>query len=167
VAEESPRDFNNFTQRFRTDLRISAKEICGDWSTADDLVQEALVILYRRWEHVDPSARRAYARAVMSRLATRWARHLLRERGSTSPLGLLPTQPHDDLVANRLAIKDALRSLTERQRTIIYLRYWGTLPTEAIARALHVPAGTVRSDLTRATRRLRDLLRQEFPRQII
>jgi RNA polymerase sigma factor (sigma-70 family) len=72
-------------------------------------------------------------------------------------------EEEEEEVANRLAVKDAIASLPARQRNAVYLRYWEGLSCRSIAQILHVPAGTVRSDLTRAIVRLRDVLRVSFP----
>jgi RNA polymerase sigma factor (sigma-70 family) len=146
-------------------LRLGAAAMCGDWYAAEDLVQETLMILHRRWEDIEPPARGAYARAVMSHLITqrhrskRWKREwLCDELPEPAPL------VREEEVANRLAVKEALVCLSARQRNAVYLRYWEGMSTRAIAQALHVPAGTVRSDLARATVRLREVLRLSFPR---
>jgi len=162
MAHGAAAEFEQFVRRFRTSLRLSAAAICGEWHAADDLVQEALVILHRRWDDVEPRARGAYARTVMSHLVTqghssvRWERELSHD---VLPEPAPPScEEEGEEVANRLAIKEALEGLPARQRNAVYLRYWEGLSTDAIAQALHVPAGTVRSDLVRAVVRLRGIL---------
>jgi RNA polymerase sigma factor (sigma-70 family) len=162
MVEGKSAEFDNFIESFRTNLRIIARGMCRDWSIADDLVQETLIILYRRWENVEPSARYAYSYTVMSHLAERNALNTLRERECSAWTESAHGPQLEDLVVNRLTITDAIRHLTVRQRMVVYLRYWRGLPTEMIARILHMPTGTVRSDLTRATKRLNVLLRHQF-----
>jgi hypothetical protein len=53
--------------------------------------------------------------------------------------------------------------LPARQREIVILRFWNALGTGEIAERLSMPAGTVRSDLTRAYAILRMLLQESFP----
>ncbi len=160
-------EFEQFAMIYRTPLRWYASDLCGTEHVADDLAQETLIILHRRWGSIAPDARRAYARAVLHRLAIHWwrnNRHLYE-----IPLDIIPEpSPLDagpeisDAVADRILIVSALLRIPRRQREVVYLRYWIGLPTEAIAQSLHVPAGTVRSDLTRATARLAAILRGLF-----
>ena len=48
------------------------------------------------------------------------------------------------------AVVSAVDSLPEAFREVVVLRYWEKLSTEEIAIRLGIPAGTVRSRLTRA-----------------
>ncbi len=60
----------------------------------------------------------------------------------------------------RLALGQALESLGERQRTIFVLREIEQLSSREVARALGITTVTVRRHLSRARRRLRELLGQ-------
>jgi RNA polymerase sigma factor (sigma-70 family) len=158
--------FEQFVRRFRQDLLLSAAAMCGEWHAADDLVQEGLIVLHRRWHDVEPAARGAYVRTVMAHLVTREHRSVRWQRESLCELlPELPAWPEQEDVADRGAVRDAVAGLPVRQRSAVYLRYWGGLSTDEIARALRVPAGTVRSDLTRAAVRLKGVL-QISPTQL-
>ncbi|MGF7237575.1 MAG: RNA polymerase sigma factor [Frankia sp.] len=56
------------------------------------------------------------------------------------------------------AVALALASLRAEERDVLLLVVWAGLSGEAVAEALAVPAGTVRSRLHRAKRRMRDSL---------
>jgi RNA polymerase sigma-70 factor, ECF subfamily len=51
-------------------------------------------------------------------------------------------------------VRTALDRLTERERSLLVLRYWEDLPTEAVARALAMSEGAARVALLRARRSL-------------
>jgi RNA polymerase sigma-70 factor (ECF subfamily) len=51
-------------------------------------------------------------------------------------------------------VRTALDRLTERERSLLVLRYWEDLPTEAVARCLAMSEGAVRVALLRARRSL-------------
>jgi RNA polymerase sigma-70 factor (ECF subfamily) len=51
-------------------------------------------------------------------------------------------------------VRAALDQLTERERSLLILRYWEDLPTEAVARYLAMSEGAVRVALLRARRSL-------------
>jgi len=57
----------------------------------------------------------------------------------------------------------ALASMTTGQRDVLLLIAWAELTPEEVARALHIPPGTVRSRLSRARARARLQLRKAMP----
>jgi RNA polymerase sigma factor (sigma-70 family) len=157
--------FEEFVRRFRPHLLLSAAALCGEWHAADDLVQEALIVLFRRWPDVEPAARNAYLRIIMAHLVTQEHRSVRSQRESLRELLPEPTTaPAEDEegVVDRVAILDAVGGLPARQRRAVYLRYWGGFSTDEIAQELRIPAGTVRSDLTRAAARLKSVLLISF-----
>ncbi|MET8509910.1 sigma-70 region 4 domain-containing protein [Streptomyces sp. NPDC004787] len=60
------------------------------------------------------------------------------------------------------AAKAALEQLRPAEREVFALCVWSGLEHAAVAEALGVPVGTVRSRLSRARSRLRQLTRQEL-----
>jgi RNA polymerase sigma factor (sigma-70 family) len=142
-------------------MRLSAVVLCGDWHAAEDIEQETWAALFRHWHAIAPAARRAYARTVMVQLAAKWHMAMRRRCESLSdpfPEPAAPDSPGADEIAIRLTVTDAITRLPARQRQAILLRYWAGHSTEEIARIVQVPAGTIRSDLTRASVRLRAIL---------
>lgn len=163
--EKSENAFDNFVRSFRSKLQVIAVATCGELYAAEDVVQEALVILHKRWDDVDPGARFAYVKTVLVRLAGH------RQRTAASRFEFLSGEfPENSLsaggefadqIADRLTLVDALLGLPPRQQRAVYMRYWECLSIEDIARLLGVPAGTVRSDLSRGKLRLKAFLLPE------
>lgn len=151
--------FARYVVGARPALRRNAFVLVGDWFAADDLVQQTLITVYRSWERLDRhDALSAYTRTVMVRLFIderrrhRWTRELLQ--------GSLPEpQPAAEEMArvgDRMILLKALSTLSARQRSLVYLRYWEDLSIEEVARITDCSAATVRSSTSRALRILRE-----------
>lgn len=159
--------FEQFASDYRKRFLRYAVALCGEWHAAEDITQEMLIITYRRWRDIEPVARVGYARTVIVHLVMRAHRRteaqnlqLFDELPNLE--ALLEKENTSEGVASRLVLHRALSELSDRQRRAVHLRYWGGLSTAEIAHALRVPAGTVRSDLARATARLRRVLAAVF-----
>ena len=145
VTKSSP-DFEEFVRDYRETLRKLAFWMCGDWHASEDVVQDALVAIHRRWPGLDNAGRISYARTVVAHL-------VIRERGRR---GRFEEDPRDEEVGaceqeqwvDRITVRDAVAHLSAQQREIVVLRFWNALDTGEIADRLSMPAGTVRSDLT-------------------
>ena len=117
-------------------------------AAAADIVQDAFVQLYRRWDRVDaPEAylRRSVVNGASSALRRRRVKRTAEER--------LPHRSSSFDVVDELS--DSLRILTARQRAVVVLRFYADLPEAEIAAVLGVRPGTVKSTLHTALRRLR------------
>ena len=70
------------------------------------------------------------------------------------------TESNDEALARWVAprLARALSLLSQDQRDVLLLHAWADLSSEDIASALGVPAGTIRSRLSRARAELRDYL---------
>jgi RNA polymerase sigma factor (sigma-70 family) len=162
VVTKSNHEFGEFVQAYREALRKQAFRMCGDWHASEDVVQDALVAIHRRWPGIDNAGRISYARTVVSHLVIReWGRR-----------GRPEKEPQDETEAgayeeekwvDRVTVRDAVAHLSARQRKVVILRFWNALSTAEIAERLALPAGTVRSDLARAYAILRTVLQESFP----
>jgi len=155
--------FSQYAGQVRPTLRQSAFALCGNWYTADDVVQETLMILHRRWHVVERSAGRAgYAHVVMSHLLAHEHRCLQKAREQAwDPLPELAADADEiDHAVDRLVLEKALAELPTRQRTVVVLHYWFGLNSGEVARMLSSPPGTVRSQLARALASLRVALQE-------
>ena len=152
-------DFIAFATRSQPVLRQHAHRICGNWHTADDLVQETLIILYQRWNRITKDGRSAYARTVLAHL---WANERRSARSHLESLpGVLPELPHEeeDEEVARLDIRFIIARLPLRTRHAILLRYWAGISTEETAQILGIRPGSARSLLSRAFTSMRESLR--------
>lgn len=131
--------------------------VCGDQATAEDLVQDAFIKIYRAGARVDDASMPAYARRTVlnaHRSAFRGAR---RERTALArvhlPAAIEPPDPGDaDEVWN------AVKALSPRQRAIVALRFYEDRSQAEIAQILGMSVGAVKKHTGRAMDRLRDRL---------
>jgi RNA polymerase sigma factor (sigma-70 family) len=138
--------------------------VTGDRAAAEDIVQDAFLGLYRRWDQVpDMTAPLAYLRvSVMNGCRTALRRRSrLRLWSGAGPGGDLddgaPAGPGgppglaDSAEASALlgeeqrVVAAALRKLPRRQREAVVLRYYLDLSIEETAQVMGISPGTVKS----------------------
>ncbi|MCZ7646401.1 MAG: sigma-70 family RNA polymerase sigma factor [Planctomycetota bacterium] len=143
-------------ERFRADLVNQALAQLGNQQDAEDVAQETLCVAYLDLNRLrDPQKLGHWLRTINRRIALSH-----RERKDRRKEERLATAQMCELVdpasggAKRAAPSDrvlrAVDALPEAFRQVVVLRYWEKLSTEEIAARLDIPAGTVRSRLTRA-----------------
>jgi RNA polymerase sigma-70 factor (sigma-E family) len=159
--------FDAFAASTTGHLLRTASLIVWDPSIAEDVVQECLLQVVRRWSRVrrmDFPA--AYARRIATNLAIAAAERLSTER-SEMATGLL-FEPADagahfalERVDHQRDLDAALGRLAPRQRAVLVLRFFEDLTEAQTAEALGCSVGTVKSTCSRALDRLRGDLRPE------
>ncbi|MFD4532218.1 SigE family RNA polymerase sigma factor [Kitasatospora sp. NPDC058397] len=154
-------DFAQYVKEARLALRRNAFVLVGDWFAADDLVQQTLIALYRHWcqlERRDELS--AYTRTVMVRLfiSERRGRRWTREQTQDVLPEPEPAQEETYRVGDRLLLLAALSTLTPRQRSLVFLRYWEDLSIDETAQIMSCSPATVRSSTSRTLRLLREKL---------
>lgn len=164
------REFESFAAGSWDSLLRTSYLMTGDAGDAEDLVQETLLRVARRWNRVrsmDHPA--AYARRVLINLALRDAGRRSRQRAELRPQDG-ETEAADQSAARALQqvhdlaeIRWALAQLPARQRAVLVLRYWADLPVAEIAGILGCPEGTVTSTASRAAARLAETLTHGAP----
>ncbi|HEX8002108.1 MAG TPA: SigE family RNA polymerase sigma factor [Mycobacteriales bacterium] len=155
MAEERDAAFVAFVELHSQRLLRSAVLLTGRPDAAEDLVQTALLRLYRHWPRVRDDDPLAYVRRVMVNARRDWWR---RRSWSEQPVETVPeTSAPDSAVAHadRDAVVRALAPLSRRERTVLVLRYCDDLSERDVAALLGVSAGTVKSTASRALAKLR------------
>jgi RNA polymerase sigma factor (sigma-70 family) len=139
-----------FVELHRAAYRVAYK-LLGDRAEAEDMAQEALARALVRWRSVEP-----YAAAWVSRVAANLA--LDRLRRLRHRVEVQDTAQLDPDAAQRLDLQRALLALSRRQRDVVVLRYLVDLPEQAVADALGVSTGSVKTHASRGLAALRQLL---------
>ncbi|GAA1584601.1 MULTISPECIES: SigE family RNA polymerase sigma factor [Kribbella] len=142
------------TARWPTLVRAAVLLGCTP-SEAEDLVQSALERCLLKWNRVrvaedrDAYVHRVLVNCFRSSRRRRWHGEL--------PSETLPETTGTDQTAtvdDTDAVMRALDRLPGEQRTAVVLRYYAHLSEQQMAAALGVPAGTVKSRLSRAVKAL-------------
>ena len=142
--------------------RIAARS-CGNRALAEDAVQEALTIAYRKLDRYQPGSS---LRSFLAAIAARQARTLLRgERRRKVREDAAEPPEHDPgpaelLGAERAAqrIRDALALLPKKRREVALLRLDGGLSYAEIAEAVGSTEGSARVLVHMALKELREQL---------
>jgi RNA polymerase sigma-70 factor (sigma-E family) len=153
--------FEDFVEASADRLLRTAFLITSDDREAEDLVQECLLQVARRWRRVSVMDQPvAYARQVLVRLAVRGSRQRERRRTElgNEMMETAAVSTPVELLGTREELRAALRQLTPRQRAVLVLRYFHDLSEAQIADALDCPIGTVKSTTSRSLVQLRELI---------
>ncbi len=131
--------------------------------SVEDLVEEALVTVYRRRHRYDVD--RPFAPWLFGIARLVWKDHLRhrgRESAHTVPLEAATRVPASDPGPSEIAetleeaevVRRAIQHMPEEQRETFILRHYNDLSYEDISKALQVPLGTVKWRIHEAVRRL-------------
>lgn len=125
----------------------------GDQGSAEDIVQDAFLGLYRRWDSLtDLPYPLAYLRASV----LNGCRTALRRRSRADRAHYLSEVPSESAETRALlseeqrAVARAIRDLPGRQREALVLRYYLNLSEADTAEAMRVSRGAVKSATSRA-----------------
>jgi RNA polymerase sigma factor (sigma-70 family) len=155
----SQRNKVEFTLWLRENQRAflkAAKVICFDTQNAEDVLQEALADVYKRWssvrEHGNPEA---YLMRVMVSKHADMRRKWLRKQEERETSWDLAENIRDisdqtDDVTQRLLVQAAMKSLSAIQRAVLVLIYEHGMVLREVADVLQIPLGTAASHLARA-----------------
>lgn len=128
---------------------------CGDAHVAEEIAQEALARVWRKWRTVSAArAPGAYAQRTAINLANSYYRRKRAERRAAAML-TPPSVVVDADVGDRLVVRRALADLSQRQRAVLVLRYYLGYTVDETAAALGLAPGTVMSNSMRGLERMR------------
>jgi len=134
-----------YAQAYPSMVRL-ARLLIGSPELAADMVQDAFVDVYRRWDRiVQPSA--YLRRAVVNRCRGHNRRRRVERRHRPQPPPPVSLEAHE--------LTDALSALRYRERAAIVLRFYADLPDDEIAALLGCRPGTVAALVHRGLERLR------------
>ena len=160
-------EFDRFVADAADGLLRAAYLITWDLADAEDIVQECLFKVARRWPRVrkmDHPA--AYARTVLVHLALDEGKQRTRRRAELGGAATAPLEQHEDDAAVRVLgrveasadLMQALGKLPPRQRVALVLRYFEDLSEADVAESMGCSVGTVKSTTSRALERLRSVV---------
>lgn len=164
MKASSEAEFREFATTAMPRLRRVAIGICRDPHGADDLVQTTMEKIFVAWPKVAAAGSPyAYARTTLVRtlLAERrrlsWKREVIVDDVDATSAD--PAAATDA----RIVVRDALQSLTKRQRACVVLRHLEGLSVAETALAIGCSQGTVKSTTSDALARMRTHLHEEAP----
>jgi RNA polymerase sigma-70 factor, ECF subfamily len=134
-----------------------ARRILGDEEDAEDLLHHVFVEVMRQAARYDAS--RGTVRAWLITKTRSRAIDRLRARNRSRALGAaFATEEYQIELSERLGVRMGLDHLPEHMRAVVAMMYYEGRTASEIAVRLDVPVGTVKSRLSRATAKLRDIL---------
>jgi len=162
--------FEPFVAEATDSLLRTAYLVTGDTGAAEDLVQESLLRIARRWSRVvSMESPLAYARKTLVNLALDDSKRRSRHRAELASPNLLDrplSLPRESEISSgvfataddRVELIRALGALTPRQRAVLVLRFFDDLTESEAASTLGCSVGTVKSTTSRALDKMRELM---------
>jgi RNA polymerase sigma-70 factor, ECF subfamily len=157
-------DFDAFYRREFRDLVAFATAVQGRHAGAEDLVQEAMLAAYRRWDRLGGyDSPRAWVRRVVLQRAMKVSKKQRNERlahersrrpGDLADAAPSPIDP---------ALIATIAALPPQQRAVLALHYLADQSVREIAESLGIAQGTVKAHLFKARLRLATTLESDDP----
>jgi RNA polymerase sigma-70 factor, ECF subfamily len=145
-----------YERRYARFLRV-AEAIVGDVDVARDVVQEAFVRLIRsRLEFRGEGSVDGWVWRTVVNTACNVRRDTSVHRGNDSSVEPIATNGH----VVDAAVRALLATLPERQRLVLFLRYYADLDYRSIGEVLMIQPGTVGATLNQAHSAMRRLLKE-------
>lgn len=133
----------------------AARGICFDTQIAEDVLQEALADVFKRWEKIKNHENlEAYTIRVIISRHTDMRRKWNRKRNENEieyfeAFASAAVDENSDSILESLMVQNAMKSLSPMQRAVLLLHYIYGYTLKDVAEVLKIPAGTAASHLAR------------------
>jgi RNA polymerase sigma-70 factor (sigma-E family) len=151
-----------YAAHYRSLVRLGAL-LLRDTTLAEEVAQDAVVSMHGAWRRLrDPDKALAYLRRSVVNGARSTQRHaVVAAKHAPRPDPTAASAEHGALLALEHAeVLTALRTLPDRQREVLVLRYYLDLSEAAIADTLGISRGAVKSHASRGLAALRTALEE-------
>ena len=164
--------FEELVRRYEEVAFRVAYLIVREEADAQDVAQEAFLRAYRSLDRYDAGQPfRPWLLRIVTNLALNNRRSARRRDALSERAGRDETQRRTATSAEATVIRseeaeqvwEAIGTLRAEEQTVLYLRYFLEASEQETAEAIGRPAGTVKSRLHRALRRLRGVIEDRYP----
>ncbi|HSG44424.1 MAG TPA: RNA polymerase sigma factor [Anaerolineales bacterium] len=143
--------------------------LLGDPDDAEDVAQETFLRAWKYLERFDATRPlRPWLLSITSNLASNWRRSAGRYISALTRS--FRNEPVPDSIEEKSTQRvqaddlwEAVRSLKDGDQQVVYLRYFLDLSVVETADALQIAEGTVKSRLSRALKKLQNIIQDDFP----
>ena len=166
IAAGDEQALGRLYDRYRLILFGLTMRILNSRAEAEDVLQEALLQVWRRASDFDPARGKPFTWLVTltrSRAIDRLRQRAARDRLAESAAALAPEETSDAATdtlhaEQREIVTRALAQLPEDQRRALQMAYYEGLTQSEIAAKLSTPLGTVKTRMRSGMAKLRELL---------
>jgi RNA polymerase sigma-70 factor (ECF subfamily) len=150
--------FRQLVEEYDAHLLRLCRALCGDAEMAQEAVQAAWVIAWRKLDSLRDEAR---VEGWLTVIAINETRRLARDRNrrrAREGLARLVGRVLTNRTAQELDLGSALQLLSAQDQAILLMRYVEDRSSDDVGRSLGMPSATVRTRTRRALQRLREEL---------
>ncbi|MGE5371718.1 MAG: RNA polymerase sigma factor [Solirubrobacterales bacterium] len=138
-------------RRYRTKVAGMVYHMTGSHADTEDIAQDVFIAAYKNLKVFEYRSRFS---TWLYRITVNKCRDWQRRQQTRSPARLIEiwrdrASPPAERVAERAEVRDAVRELPEKYRTVIILYYFHDLPCQEIAETLDIPRKTIETQLAR------------------
>jgi RNA polymerase sigma-70 factor (ECF subfamily) len=164
LQQRSEKAFSYLYDNYSGALYGVINSIVTEAETANDVLQDVFVNIWKKIESYDPAKGRLFT--WMLNIARNAAIDKIRSKGFRDSLKNQPISENVDMnagsvinpVVNDVGLKKVISRLKEEQRVLIDLAYFHGFTHEEIAKAMNIPLGTVKTRIRSALIQLRTLI---------
>lgn len=164
LQQRSEKAFSYLYDNYSGALYGVINSIVTEAETANDVLQDVFVNIWKKIESYDPAKGRLFT--WMLNIARNAAIDKVRSKGFRDSLKNQPISENVDMnagsvinpVVNDVGLKKVISRLKEEQRVLIDLAYFHGFTHEEIAKAMNIPLGTVKTRIRSALIQLRTLI---------
>ncbi|GAA4506009.1 hypothetical protein GCM10023191_062550 [Actinoallomurus oryzae] len=148
-------EFTAYVEARSPRLLRTAYLLCRDWAQAEDLLQTALVKVWRAWRRIGDDPDPYVYRALVNTHASWWRRRWRGEIPTSAPPDTVDARDAMGAADSRALLWEALARLPRGQRAVLVLRFFEDLSEARVAEILDCSVGTVKSQTSKALAKLR------------
>ncbi|MEI9913083.1 MAG: sigma-70 family RNA polymerase sigma factor [Bacteroidota bacterium] len=164
LQQRSDKAFSYLYDNYSGALYGIINSIVTDTETANDVLQDVFINIWKKIESYDPSKGRLFT--WMLNVARNAAIDKIRSKGFRDSLKNQPLSENVDInvssavnpAINDVGLKKVINRLKEEHRVLIDLSYFQGFTHEEIAKAMSMPLGTVKTRIRTALVQLRTLI---------
>ena len=149
-------------EQYKNLVYKTAYLVLDDSGEAEDSLQEVFLLVHKSLSSFDP--RKGAFTTWLHRITLNYCLTQRNKRKHASLEDISPppaTNFPDAQLAEEGALRQATRSLSDKQKAVVILRYYWDLPYAEIAQVLNIPLGTVKSRLDLALKTLRSIIEKQ------
>ncbi|MBQ2348697.1 MAG: RNA polymerase sigma factor [Clostridia bacterium] len=120
----------------------------------EDAVQQTILTAYKKLSSLKNEE---FFRTWITRILINECNKILKKRNRTAPIEVIENRTDDTFIHN-IEIKEAIISLSPKLRVVILMKYSEGFSITEISKALKIPEGTVKSRLSQAKKKLKEIL---------